>query len=72
MKIIYPAEGGNVAVMVVHQKFEADMVAAGKKLVPQGLPFKVVDDSDLPDDDTFFDAWEYDFSADSDGTGEAA
>jgi hypothetical protein len=68
MKIIYPSPSGGVAVAAVNPKF-TDLVAAGKKFVPKGLPFKVVKDSDLPSDDTFFDAWEYDFSI-KDGIGE--
>lgn len=68
MKIIYPNSSGGVAVAAVNPKY-SDLVAAGKKFVPKGLPFKVVEDSDLPSDDTFFDAWEYDFSV-KDGTGE--
>lgn len=68
MKIIYPSPSGGVAVCVVHSKF-TDLVAAGKKFVTKGLPFKVVDDSALPSDDTFFDAWECDFSS-NDGIGE--
>jgi hypothetical protein len=68
MKIIYPSPTGGVAVAAVNPKY-TDLVAAGKKFVPKGLPFKIVKDSDLPADDTFFDAWEYDFSV-KDGIGE--
>ena len=68
MKIIYPSPTGGVAVAAVNPKY-SDLVAAGKKFVPKGLPFKIVQDSDLPHDDTFFDAWEYDFSV-KDGVGE--
>lgn len=68
MKIIYPSPSGGVAVAAVNPKY-TDLVAAGKKFVPKGLPFKIVQDSDIPHDDTFFDAWEYDFSK-KDGIGE--
>ena len=70
MKIIYPSPNGKggIAVAVVNPKY-TDLVAAGKKFVPAGSPFKIVNDSDLPSDDTFFDAWEYDFKV-SDGIGE--
>lgn len=68
MKIIYPSPTGGVAVAAVNPKY-TDLVSAGKKFVPKGLPFKVVHDSDLPNDDMFFDAWEYDFSK-KDGIGE--
>ena len=68
MKIIYPSPTGGVAVSAVHPKY-TDLVVAGKKFIPKGLPFKIVNDSDLPSDDTFFDAWECDFST-NDGIGE--
>jgi hypothetical protein len=68
MKIIYPNGNSGVALAAVNPKY-TDLVAAGKKFVPKGLPFKVVNESDLPDDDTFFDAWEYNFS-NNDGVGE--
>lgn len=68
MKIIYPSPTGGVAVAAVNPKY-TDLKEAGKKFIPQGLPFKVVKDSDLPSDDTFFDAWEYDFT-NKDGVGE--
>ena len=68
MKIIYPNSTGGVAVAIANPKY-TDLKEAAKKLLPKGVPFKVVNDSDLPSDDTFFDAWEYDFS-NNDGVGE--
>lgn len=68
MKIIYPNPTGGIAVAAVNPKY-TDLIAAGKKFVPKGLPFKVVSNNNLPSDDTFFDAWEYDF-ANKDGIGE--
>ena len=32
------------------------------KDVPTGVKFKILDESDLPSDLSFIDAWEYDFS----------
>ena len=66
--LIYPGPLGNVAVAALNPK-HTDLVAAGKKFVPKGLPFKIINDSELPKDDTFFDAWEYDFT-NKDGVGE--
>lgn len=40
-----------------------------EKDVPAGRPFKIVDESELPEDDTFFDAWEIDDSELTDGVG---
>ncbi len=68
MKIIYPNGTSGIAVATVHPKY-TDLIAAGKKFISKGTPFKIVDDNDLPADDTFFDAWEYDFS-NNDGVGE--
>ena len=39
------------------------------KDVPTGVKFKIIDESDLPSDDTFFNAWEYDFTDSYDGVG---
>ena len=33
-----------------------------RKDVPAGVPYLIVDESDLPDDHTYFNAWEADFS----------
>ena len=57
--IIYPNDnGGVVLVMPVPDcGLTIDEIAA--KDVPSGKPFKIVDYSDLPEDHTFFNAWEY-------------
>lgn len=69
MKIIYPSPTGGVAVAIANPQKYPDLKEAARKLLPKGTPFKVVSDSDLPADDTFFDAWEYDFTQ-NDGIGE--
>lgn len=70
MKIIYPGPAGGVAVAMTNNEYYPDLMIAAKKFLPKGTPFKIVSDSDLPSDDTFFDAWEYDFN-NKDGVGEA-
>ena len=62
MKIIYRKEDNSVAVMIVSPKSTLTPLEAAKKHVPTGAPFRIIEDADLPVDDTFFDAWEADFS----------
>ena len=62
MKIIYKNENGSVS--IIHPTEDAlsfmtiDEIA--KKDVPNGLPYKIVDDSEIPIDRTFRDAWTVD------------
>ena len=70
-KIIYKNLDGSVA--VIHPTPEAlelmtiDEIA--KKDVPTGLPYKIVDDSEVPTDRTFRDAWTVDEATLTDGVG---
>ena len=72
MKIIYRKESGGVAIL--HPTDEAlssmtiDEIA--KKDVPTGLSYKIVDDSEIPTDRTFRDAWTIDEATLTDGVGE--
>lgn len=71
MKIIYKNEDGGVSIL--HPTDEAlslmsiDEIA--KKDVPTGLPYKIVEDSEIPTDRTFRDAWTIDDSLLIDGVG---
>lgn len=71
MKIIYKNEDGGVSVL--HPTEEAlsfmsiDEIA--KKDVPTGLPYKIVEDSEVPTDRTFRDAWTVDEATLTDGVG---
>ena len=71
MKIIYKNESGGVSIL--HPTDEAlsfmtiDEIA--KKDVPTGLPYKIVDDSEIPTDRTFRDAWTVDEATLTDGVG---
>lgn len=58
--IIYSQENGQVAVCYPTGELPIEEVA--RKDVPAGVPYKIVSDTDLPEDHTFFDAWEADFS----------
>ena len=64
MKIIYKNESGGVS--IIHPTDEAlsfmtiDEIA--KKDVPTGVKYKIVEDSEVPTDRTFRDAWEVDIN----------
>ena len=72
MKIIYKNENGSVS--IIHPTEDAlsfmtiDEIA--KKDVPTGLSYKIVDDSEVPTDRTFRDAWTVDEATLTDGVGE--
>ena len=72
MKVIYKNENGGVSIL--HPTDEAlsfmtiDEIA--KKDVPTGLPYKIVEDSEVPTDRTFRDAWTVDEANLTDGVGE--
>jgi len=64
--IIYPYETG---IAVITPTGDLSLENTALKDVPTGVKFKIIDDSDLPADRDFRNAWEYDFSKDSDGVG---
>ena len=70
MKIIFKTPEGNVAVLNPSLEWNGSMEELGKKDIPAGLKFKIVEDSYIPEDKTFFDAWEIDESLLTDGVGE--
>ena len=71
MKIIFKNNTGGVS--IIHPTDEAlslmtiDEIA--KKDVPTGLPYKIVEDSEVPTDRTFRDAWVVDEASLTDGVG---
>ena len=65
--IIYPQDNGSIAVVYPTGELAIEEVCC--KDVPAGVPYKVVDSSDLPEQyNEFFNAWEADFS-NPDGVG---
>lgn len=57
-RIVYPTDDGGVAVIVPADcGLTIEQIAA--KDVPAGKPYKIVDVSEIPEDRTFRDAWEY-------------
>ena len=65
-KIIYPNETG---IAVINPTGELSVQETAKKDVPSGVKYKIIDDSNLPEDREFRDAWEYDFTDSYDGVG---
>ena len=59
-RIIYPTDGGGVAVIVPSQEYLADhtIEELAAKDVPRGKPYKIVETADIPSDRTFRNAWE--------------
>ena len=56
-RIIYPTPEGGVAVVIPTGELPIEDVAA--KDVPEGVPYQIVDASEIPSDRTFRNAWEY-------------
>ena len=75
-KIIFSNSDGTVSVMqpvlteinpATEKPFTIEEIA--KKDVPDGVAYEIVEDSAIPTDRTFRNAWEYDFTTDFDGVG---
>ena len=71
MKIIYKNESGGVSVIIPSDEALSFMTIdeIAQKDVPTGLPYKIVDDSEIPEDRTFRDAWVVDEATLTDGVG---
>jgi hypothetical protein len=70
MKILHSNGKGGVTVLWSTAEWAGTMKELGEKCVPKGLPFKIVEDSDVPDlADEFRNAWEVDEAELTDGVG---
>lgn len=71
MKIIYKNETGGVSIITPTEEALSFMTIdeIAKKDVPTGLPFAIVEDSEIPTDRIFRDAWTVDDSTLNDGVG---
>lgn len=65
--ILHPRDGGGIAV-VSPCECGLTLEQIARKDVPAGMPFLIVDRSELPSDLTYFEAWTADFS-EPDGVG---
>ena len=68
-KIIVFKEPGHDGIFVIHPTGELTLEETAKKDVPTGVPYKILDVSDLPSDRVFRDAWDMDESLFIDGVG---
>lgn len=60
-RIIYPTDEGGVAVIVPSAEYLADhtIEELAAKDVPTGKAYQIIDESEVPSDRTFRNAWEY-------------
>jgi len=59
-RIIYPdPKTGGVAVVIPAPNSPLTMNQLAERVVPSNTPFKIIDESEVPSDRTFRDAWEY-------------
>ena len=60
-RIIYPNDEGGVSILIPTEEYLADhtIEELAEKDVPEGKPYKIVDVSEIPEDRTFRNAWEY-------------
>lgn len=71
MKIIYKNESGGVSIVTPNNHYTTldELQQLAKKDVPTGLPYKIVEDSEIPTDRTFRNAWTVDEATLTDGVG---
>jgi len=60
--IIYKTDEGGVAVIIPAPECPLLIEEIAKKDVPTGVPYLIIDSSELPADREFRDAWQADFS----------
>jgi hypothetical protein len=58
-RIIYKNADDGVSVICPSPEWSGTIEALAIKDVPNGLPYKIVDVSEIPTDRTFRNAWEY-------------
>ena len=58
-RIIYPTDEGGVAIIIPAPDCGLSIEEIAAKDVPAGKPYKIVDVSEIPEDRTFRDAWEW-------------
>lgn len=62
-RIIFPSDNGGVVVVIPAPEWLAQEGNTIEKLaekdIPAGKPYQIIDVTDIPTDQTFRDAWEY-------------
>ena len=58
LRIIYAQENGVAAIIIPVATSELTIEEMARKDVPAGVPYKIIDITDIPEDRTFRNAWE--------------
>lgn len=61
-RIIYTRPEGTVTVEIPTAEFKGTMEELAEKVVPVGIAYEIVDETDIPTDRTFRNAWKHDTS----------
>lgn len=61
--IIYPNQNGGVVLVIPALECGLTIEEIAAKDVPAGVPYLFINETDLPTDFEFFEAWEADFSS---------
>ena len=69
MRIIYKTPENTVSVLIPAQNWTGTLEELAQKDVPTGLKYKIVENSDIPSDRSFRNAWEVDEAELTDGVG---
>ena len=69
MRLIYTRKDGGLSVVIPTHEWTGTMEELAQKDVPTGLKYKIVEDSDIPSDRSFRNAWEVDEAELTDGVG---
>jgi len=69
MKIIYKTPEDTVSVIIPSPRWSGSLEELAQKDVPTGLKYKIVEDSVIPSDRAFRNAWEVDEVELTDGVG---
>ena len=69
MRIIYKTVEGTVSIISPSPKWKGTMEELAQKDVPSGLKYKIVENSVIPSDRTFRNAWEVEEADLTDGVG---
>lgn len=58
-RIIHPNETGGVSIVIPSPEWTGTMEELAARVVPANTPYKIVDVSEIPEDRTFRNSWEY-------------
>lgn len=61
-RIIYQTENNGISIIMPADDCKLSIEEIALKDVPAGVPFKIIDETDIPNDRTFRAAWEADMS----------